>query len=106
MGGMEIDVSADVVVACFVSGSKKVYALPHLRRLKQTKNDLHGPPPGCLGILKGSLAVSGAGDRSIHVLRFRGGASADGLGASCWATILIVLLFFAYFLLLLGVKAA
>jgi len=102
---MCVDVRGQWAAATLVAGSKRVYALPDLRRVGSA-DGLHDLPAPGVAIV-GQLAVSGGGDRTINILNFgRGGGGGSGSAFLYMCVILFALLVVAYLTLRIGIKGA
>ncbi|CAJ1450856.1 unnamed protein product [Effrenium voratum] len=102
-----LDTSAQMVAVNFVTGGKRVYSVPALRCLKKIEN-VHDLPAPCAAFV-GCTAVSGSGDRSIHLLSCKKGSSAGGFTCgSCLYLLLLVLVMaiVAFLLMRIGMKGA
>ncbi|CAJ1340639.1 unnamed protein product [Effrenium voratum] len=102
-----LDTSAQMVAVNFVTGGKRVYSVPALRCLKKIEN-VHDLPAPCAAFV-GCTAVSGSGDRSIHLLSCKKGSSGGGFTCgSCLYLLLLVLVMaiVAFLLMRIGMKGA
>lgn len=99
-----LDARGNFAAVSLASGGKKVYSLPTLRLLKGVKNVHELPAPGVA--IVGETALSGGGDRTVHLLPFSrsgGGGCATFLHMCILLAMLFVLV---YLTLRIGVKGA
>lgn len=110
--GFTLDKSGKLAALNFVSGEqfgKQVWSIPGLKKLKQVKA-VHDLPAPAAAFVGDSTFASGAGDRSINLLRFDSRSGGGGGGSCCCIlyalTVLMVVLTFFYLLARVGVKGA
>eukprot|EP00931_Biecheleriopsis_adriatica_P115335 TRINITY_DN91141_c0_g1_i1.p1 TRINITY_DN91141_c0_g1~~TRINITY_DN91141_c0_g1_i1.p1 ORF type:complete len:475 (-),score=68.97 TRINITY_DN91141_c0_g1_i1:114-1538(-) len=70
LSGFDVDGSRRWACVSLVTGSKAVYALPDLQQVKKV-GSVHELPGFAVTFLGTATAVTGSGDRSIHVLNFQ-----------------------------------
>jgi len=89
-------------VVGLMSGAKSVYTCPGLSCIKKTK-ELHSLPAQAVAFLGEGTAVSGSGDRDLHLLNFKGGSGS----VLCYLFVLLLaLMAVAAMVLRIGVKGA
>lgn len=99
---LALDVDGGRIVVGLMSGAKSVYSCPGLGCIKKTK-ELHSLPAQSVAFLGEATAVSGSGDRDLHLLSFKGGSGS----VLCYLFVLLLgLMMVAAMVLRIGVKGA
>jgi len=99
---LTLDTSRGLAVVGLMSGAKAVYTIPGLKCVKKTK-ELHSLPSQAVVLVGEGTAVSGSGDRDLHMLKFGGGG---GGSWCCFLVLLVALLVVGFMVLRIGVKGA
>lgn len=103
---LAVDMAGRWVMVNLVTGGKRVYSLPKLKLVKNMK-DVHELPAPCAAFIGEGTAVSGSGDRSIHIMRFgRGSGGSFGSTFMYMIAILIVFAVVLSFVIRIGLKGS
>jgi len=104
---LAMDESGTHLSVNLVTGGKRVFSLPGLKCVKKMEN-AHELPAPCSAFLGEATAVSGSGDRSIHLLSFKGGGGGGICGTAMLyaVSMIVVLLIVAFLVLRIGVRGS